>query len=229
MKIRTMPRNTLPLSVLSVIAVGVLCVTDPTLAQAPNPVARAQARMAPRPQASQPRQVLPQTQPQQTQPNQTQPRRPQAQRLQPPRQQLAPRAPQPQQPRQQRTPIFRHADVDSAWAAAQESGRPVMVYVTSSNCFYCKKMVAETLSHPQIIRATNARFETALLSKDKQPELVKKLGVKAFPTTLIVNTNGSLLGRVDGFVEPAKFAARVLAGPKQARRDASPTPRQPQR
>ncbi|MEM6797981.1 MAG: thioredoxin family protein [Planctomycetota bacterium] len=114
--------------------------------------------------------------------------------------------------------LFRHANVDLAWQTAQQSGRPVMVFVTSGNCFYCKKMLAETLSHPQIATATNHRYETAVLSNDRQPELVERLGVKAFPTTIVVGTDGSILASVRGFVEPAKFAAQLLPpqGLKQA-------------
>lgn len=140
------------------------------------------------------------------------------------------RAPAPQSARYkgvpaQRPVVFRHQNVDLAWQAAQKSGRPVMVFITSADCFYCKKMVAETLSHPQIARATNQRYETALLSNETQPELVEKLGVRAFPTTMIVNTDGSTLARVLGFVEPAKFAAQLLPSPtRQAQAPAVQSP-----
>ncbi len=119
---------------------------------------------------------------------------------------------------QQAEPLFQHANVDLAWQSAQKSGRPVMVFITSGNCHYCKKMVAQTLSHPYIARATNQRYETAVLSNDHQPELVQRLGVKAFPTTMVVGTDGSVLAAIQGFVEPSKFAARLLppATSKQA-------------
>lgn len=113
-------------------------------------------------------------------------------------------------------PIFRHDDVDLAWQSAQKSRRPVMVFVTSKNCFYCQKMVEETFSHPQIAKANNERFETAILSRDKQPEIVKKLGIRAFPTTLLVNPDGSLQGRLEGFAEPVKFAQQFLLPPKDS-------------
>lgn len=121
------------------------------------------------------------------------------------------------QPRQaSRTePIFRHADVDAAWQASQKSRRPVLVYVTSSNCHYCKKMLSETLAHPQIARANNHYFETAAVSHDDHPELVERLGVKAFPTTLLVRPDGSLAARLQGYVKPEKFAEKLFAPPKE--------------
>ncbi|MEM8864360.1 MAG: thioredoxin family protein [Planctomycetota bacterium] len=120
------------------------------------------------------------------------------------------------------TPVFRHANVDLAWQAAQKTGRPVMVFVTSADCFFCKKMMSETLSNPRIAQANNRRFETTVLSKETQPELVEKLGVKAFPTTLIVNTDGTLQNQVRGFVEPAKYVQQVFVGPRQTRQAARP-------
>lgn len=111
--------------------------------------------------------------------------------------------------------IFRHADVDAAWAAAQKSGRPLLVFVTAADCFFCKKMVRQTLSHPQIALANNQRFETTLLHQDDRPELVEQLGVKAFPTTLVVAPSGSVVDGLRGFVEPQKFAERFLIDPRE--------------
>lgn len=136
------------------------------------------------------------------------------------------RAPQLLDSRQasRRLPVFSHPSVDAAWKASQVSRRPVLVFVTDANCVFCRKMVKETLSHPQIARANNFRFETAVLSNEAQPELVEKLGVKAFPTTLIVNPDGSLRARVKGFVEPARFAEQVLLPPREERQARTPHP-----
>lgn len=126
------------------------------------------------------------------------------------------------QPRQasRTAPVFRHADVDAAWAAAQKSQRPVLVYVSASNCHFCKKMVSETLSHPQIQRANNRWFETAVVSNDTQPELVAKLGVKAFPTTLLVRPDGKMAARLTGYASPEKFVAKFYESEKPAARQA---------
>lgn len=121
-------------------------------------------------------------------------------------------------------PVFMYPHVDAAWQAAQKSGRPVMVFVTAADCHYCKKMYSETLSHPQIAQANNARFETAFVSKETHPDIVAKLGIRAFPTTLVVNPDGTLKDSIRGYLEPRAFAEQVYLGKKPTRQAAAPAP-----
>lgn len=111
---------------------------------------------------------------------------------------------------QEESPLFRHASVDHAWQASQESGRPMLLFVTSGNCHFCTKMLKETYTHPQIAEAVASSFEPAVLSREVDPDLVKDLGVRAFPTTLVIAPDRSLLARVNGFVKPQKFADKVF-------------------
>lgn len=145
----------------------------------------------------------------------------------------APPAPKPHDARStaaaKKEPVFRHPNVDAAWQAAQDSRRPVLVFVSAADCFYCRKMYKETLSRPEIARANNQRFETAFVNKEDQPEVVEKLGIKAFPTTLVVNPDGTLRTALRGFVEPKDYVDQVILGRKPTRHAARPdTPQQPQ-
>ncbi len=99
-------------------------------------------------------------------------------------------------------PPFEFANIDDAWAAAQESRDPVLMFVTSDHCYYCKKMLSETLMHPQLAPAVAQLFETTTVNANQNPELVQKLGVRAFPTTLVVSPDGRLLSKLEGFVAP---------------------------
>ncbi|QDU90066.1 Thiol:disulfide interchange protein DsbD [Pirellulimonas nuda] len=106
-------------------------------------------------------------------------------------------------------PLFRHASIDAAWSATQQSGRPMLVYVTSDNCFYCKKMQIETLAQPQIARGVAAMTEPAIVNASQSPEMTKLLRVRAFPTTLVISSENRVIGKIEGFVEPTEFAERV--------------------
>lgn len=122
-------------------------------------------------------------------------------------------------PTPNRKPLFRHRNVPKAWEAVQGSRRPMFLYVTSENCVYCKKMIAETFAHPQIHAGLAAYAEPVLLNATEDPKLAKKLGVRAFPTTLVISPDSKLLCRIDGFVEPVEFAERVWPVLQQADAD----------
>ncbi len=39
-------------------------------------------------------------------------------------------------------------DLRSAWQTAQNANRPLLMFVTSSHCPYCRKMKSNTLANP---------------------------------------------------------------------------------
>lgn len=105
--------------------------------------------------------------------------------------------------------LFQHDTFQSAWAAGHESQRPVLLYVTSNNCLYCKKMLRQTLSNPQVSRMIGDHAESYAFNATQMPELAKRLGVRGFPATLIISPDRELLYQIDGFVEPQEFVSRV--------------------
>lgn len=116
-------------------------------------------------------------------------------------------------------PLFRHQDVQGAWSASQSTLLPVLVYVTANSCRFCKKMHHETLSHPQIYAVVAAHTEPVSVNASVSPKLAKHLGVRSFPTTLIISPQGQLLLSMEGFVEPGEFADQVWPVLKQADAD----------
>ncbi|MCA9235760.1 MAG: thioredoxin family protein [Planctomycetales bacterium] len=113
-------------------------------------------------------------------------------------------------------PLFRHATVNHAWAATQKTRRPMLVFVTSDHCIFCKKMLRETFAHPQIGRGVAGYSEPVVLDASESPELAKKLGIRAYPTTLVISYDNQLLHKVEGFVEPQEFAQRLWPVFRQA-------------
>lgn len=122
-------------------------------------------------------------------------------------------------PAANRPVLFRHQDVQQAWTATQVSRRPMFLYVTSDHCFYCKKMLKETLAHPQIGAGVAAYAEPVTINATEAPELARKLGVRAYPTTLVISPENKLLTRIEGFVDPQEFAQRVWPVFRQAEAD----------
>lgn len=103
--------------------------------------------------------------------------------------------------------LFPHASIDDAWAAAQRSGRPMLIYVVSDDCFYCKKMLRETFRRPQIAAGLAGSVESVAVNATEEAELAERLGVKAYPTTLVVSPSNQLLYQAIGFKTAEDFAA----------------------
>ncbi len=117
--------------------------------------------------------------------------------------QLAQAAP-PRLPR-----LFTETSIEKGWQQATQQQRPMLVMFTSDSCIYCKKMLAETYGHPAIQRMLAGNTQTVLAHADDYPGLVKKLGIRGFPSSVLVSPQGDVLDFLEGFVPPKEFAKRV--------------------
>jgi hypothetical protein len=70
-------------------------------------------------------------------------------------------------------------------------------------------MLAKTYADPEIRGLLSAHAETVLAHSKDYAALIRKLGVRGYPTTLIVAANGQIADAVEGFVEPPAFAVRL--------------------
>ena len=117
---------------------------------------------------------------------------------------------QHEQPSPRRTPkLFVQTNVDKVWKVAATEQKPLLVMFTSQQCMFCQKMLAETYGHPGIERLLQGRTKTVLAHSKDYRELTKKLGIRGYPTTLLISPKGKVLDVMEGFVPPKDFAQRV--------------------
>jgi thioredoxin-related protein len=105
--------------------------------------------------------------------------------------------------------LFSHRTVEAAWKKAERQRRPLVIMFTSDHCPHCERMLAKTYADPEIRGLLVAHAETVLAHSRDYAELIRKLGVRGFPTTLIVSADGQIADAVEGFVEAPAFAARL--------------------
>jgi len=105
--------------------------------------------------------------------------------------------------------VFRYTRYPAAWTAAQKTGRPILIYATSANCPYCVKMIEGTYKQKHITQLVEGSFETVYVDRHAQPELVKKLNIKWYPTTIVVTPGNKVIEKIEGYVEPGKFTSRI--------------------
>jgi len=118
--------------------------------------------------------------------------------------------------------------VDFALQSARESGAPILAFVTSDHCGYCRKMERETWSDPEVAKAVAAGYVPLRLDAERDAELVSQMGVKAFPTTIVFAPDGRALDAAVGYVEAEKLA-KLLRTPHPLPPAAAMAPRPPAR
>ncbi len=100
-------------------------------------------------------------------------------------------------------------DVRIAWQSAVATDRPLLLFLTMDDCIYCKKMKKTTLRDRQVVRDLHRQFVSVALNVKDAPDLVKRLKVKAFPTTVIIETNGDVVESISGFQTVKQLRERL--------------------
>jgi thioredoxin-related protein len=102
------------------------------------------------------------------------------------------------------TPAGFTDDLDAAIAASKKSGKTVYAVFSGSDwCYWCKVIeqgylsqkdfVAEAKNHLELVFIDTPRDKSVLSEKAKKnnPGLVKKYGIRGFPTVMFIKTDGT--------------------------------------
>lgn len=89
---------------------------------------------------------------------------------------------------------------ESVFAKAQQTGRPILVFVTAEWCHYCKKMKRETWQDPRVDQAVSQGFETLVLDGDRDKAVVNKLELRGYPATLVYTPDGRFIEQKGGYM-----------------------------
>ena len=71
-------------------------------------------------------------------------------------------------------------------------------------------MVQNTCRQPEVKSLIYESFETMYVDRRLQPELIAKLNIKWFPTTILVGRNNRVLDVIEGYIPPKTFRLRLL-------------------
>ena len=104
-------------------------------------------------------------------------------------------------------------------AAAQ--GKPILLYFTTTPCYWCQKLVADAFHDETVVSLSN-RFVCVLVDAEREPEVVQHFGVRAYPTIQFVSTRGQPLNQMIG-KQPNQVLVRQMHAALQglARADAN--------
>ena len=112
-----------------------------------------------------------------------------------------------------------HGDWSTARRESQAQGRPILLFVTMDNCYYCTKMSHETFGDSHVMQDIERDFLLARVSSERNPDLVRRLNVRLFPTTVILGPDETVIDSISGYVGPQQFRSRLKStGKRIARR-----------
>lgn len=100
---------------------------------------------------------------------------------------------------------------NQALAIARNAQRPIVAYVTSDHCGYCRKMERQSWTDAGVAQRVMTGFVPLKLDSKRNSREVKALHVRAYPTTILLSPEGKVLGGVAGFMSPEKLTELLVA------------------
>lgn len=107
----------------------------------------------------------------------------------------------------------------SYYEAAQEAARtnkPMLMQVTATWCGACQSMFSQTLSDSAVIERINSSFIPFQIDADRHAELISALRVQAYPTTLVIDSDLTILTRLSGFQGSGSFRESLAAAARKS-------------
>jgi thioredoxin-related protein len=111
------------------------------------------------------------------------------------------------------------SDYQQALQTAGEQGRPMLVYVSRAGCKYCVLMKKRTFSKSDVARQINSDYVPVAIDARESRELVQKLKVRAYPTTLVIAGDEKTVLRIKGYVSADQFRKRLTVAKSSAEPD----------
>jgi protein disulfide-isomerase len=85
----------------------------------------------------------------------------------------------------------------------------MLLYISSENCVYCKKMVHDTLADKNVAARIQEEFVPVSVAAEDNRLLVRKLRVRSYPTTIIVSPKSVVLEYISGYISADEMKMRL--------------------
>jgi thioredoxin-related protein len=107
------------------------------------------------------------------------------------------------------TEVVWRTDYAAARKEAQEKGLPIVLVISSDNCFYCRKLEAGPLKDPSVTQLIASNFIPLKLNASHAPDIAKALKVNLYPTTVLAGPDGKIHAFIEGYIESDRYAEQL--------------------
>jgi YHS domain-containing protein len=101
------------------------------------------------------------------------------------------------------------SDQEAADKSTRE-GKPVLIRITATWCRPCQQMKQLTFTDSRVVKLVEANFIPLLIDADAHPDLVSLYKVEAYPTTLVMGADKSVLKKLTGFQSGDSLVTALL-------------------
>ncbi|MDL2268909.1 thioredoxin fold domain-containing protein [Desulfosarcina sp. OttesenSCG-928-A07] len=84
----------------------------------------------------------------------------------------------------------------------KEKGKKLLVVFFTDQCTYCYKMGNETFRDPAVMDYVKKNFIPVSVDADQRQDVVKRFGVRGYPTTCFTESSGKEIAGLPGFFGP---------------------------
>ena len=114
-----------------------------------------------------------------------------------------------EKPEETTTGIPWQSSLAESWTRAGKENRPILLYFTTKNCYYCAKMLNETLTEKSIVAKIRQDYIPVNVNGTLSPKLVQQLKIRAYPTTVIITPDAKMKARLVGYIGVAELEAEL--------------------
>jgi len=100
-------------------------------------------------------------------------------------------------------------DYNAARKEAQEKSLPLLVVVGTEDCFYCRKLDANTFRDAGIRAQVAGSFVALKIDANREPNLAKALKVQVYPTLVLAGHDGKIHNFIEGYLEPERLSEHM--------------------
>ena len=109
---------------------------------------------------------------------------------------------------------FASGTFDEALARARSEKRLLLVDVYTDWCGWCKKLDREVFGDARVAEAARGLVAVRVNAEKEGEKVAQRYDVQGYPTVLFVDGSGSVVKRIDGYVDAAEMLRILKALPK---------------
>jgi thiol:disulfide interchange protein DsbD len=98
-----------------------------------------------------------------------------------------------------------NTDLNAAFGLAQKSNKLVFVDFYADWCGYCKQVDDDTFVNQNVKQKFAQSYVLVKINVDQNPDLASKYQVYSLPTLIIMDSNGNVIKRQEGFVSAGEL------------------------
>lgn len=105
--------------------------------------------------------------------------------------------------------IHWHSNVAQAWQRVRELDQPLLLFITTPNCGYCKLMKQQTFRDKRVINDVNQSFVPARINSQDSRKLTQYLKIRIYPSTIIIGPDRRIVEQIPGYITAGKMRTRL--------------------